>query len=110
MPCRAAIPPSLEKAAETLGLLQQKDSKGKTLIRKFSVPQKKDGSGVNVYPIFLAAANAANYDLEGLQHVMEATLKADQALVTTGLDHRLVLHRLIVEIASARKTPAARGR
>ena len=40
---RAAIPSSLEKAAETLGLLQQKDSKGKTLIRKFSVPQKKDG-------------------------------------------------------------------
>lgn len=40
---RAAIPPSLEKAAETLGLLQQKDGKGKTLIRKFSVPQKKDG-------------------------------------------------------------------
>lgn len=40
---RAAIPASLEKAAETLGLLQQKDSKGKTLIRKFSVPQKKDG-------------------------------------------------------------------
>lgn len=39
---RAAIPASLEKAAETLGLLQQKDSKGKTLIRKFSIPQKKD--------------------------------------------------------------------
>jgi DNA polymerase-3 subunit delta len=39
---------------------------------------------------------------------MEATLKADQALVTTGLDHRLVLHRLIVEIASARKAPARR--
>jgi DNA polymerase-3 subunit delta len=68
------------------------------------LPQKKDGSGVNIYPIFLAAASAANFELEGLQHVMEATLKADQALVTTGLDHRLVLHRLIVEIASARKT------
>ena len=39
---RAAIPPSLEKAAETLGLLEQKDSKGKALIRKFSIPQKKD--------------------------------------------------------------------
>jgi len=25
-------------------------------------------------------------------------------LVTTGLDHRLVLHRLIAEIAAARKT------
>jgi DNA polymerase III subunit delta len=39
---------------------------------------------------------------------MEATLKADQSLVTTGLDHRLILHRLIVEIASARKTAARR--
>ena len=69
------------------------------------LPQKKDGSGVNVFPIFLAADNAQNFELAGLQHVMEATLKADQALVTTGLDHRLVLHRLIVEIASARKNP-----
>ncbi len=67
------------------------------------LPQKKDGSGVNVYPIFLAAGNAENFDLAGLQHIMEATLKADQSLVTTGLDHRLILHRLIVEIASARK-------
>jgi DNA polymerase-3 subunit delta len=70
------------------------------------LPQKKDGSGVNVYPIFLAAGNAVNFDLTGLQQVMEATLKADQALVTTGLDHRLILHRLIVEIAAARRTPA----
>lgn len=74
------------------------------------LPQKKDGSGVNIYPIFLAAASAANFELEGLQHVMEATLKADQALVTTGLDHRLILHRLIVEIASARKTKGAAAR
>jgi DNA polymerase-3 subunit delta len=72
------------------------------------LPQKKDGSGVNVFPIFLAADNAKNFELAGLLHVMEATLKADQALVTTGLDHRLVLHRLIVEIATARKTPAKR--
>ena len=72
------------------------------------LPQKKDGSGVNVFPIFLAADNAKNFELTGLQQVMEATLKADQALVTTGLDHRLVLHRLIVEIASARKAPARR--
>ena len=69
------------------------------------LPQKKDGSGVNVFPIFLAAENSKNFDLPGLQHLMEATLKADQALVTTGLDHRLVLHRLIVQIAAARKAP-----
>lgn len=72
------------------------------------LPQKKDGSGVNVFPIFLAADNAKNFELAGLQHVLEATLKADQALVTTGLDHRLVLHRLIVEIAAARKALARR--
>jgi DNA polymerase III subunit delta len=73
------------------------------------LPQKKDGSGVNVFPIFLALPNAGNFDLSGLQYVMEATLKADQALVTTGLDHRLVLHRLIVEIAAARTSPARRS-
>ena len=66
------------------------------------LPQKKDGSGVNVYPIFLAVQNARNFDLDGLQHVMEQTQKADQQLVTTGLDHRLILHRLIAEIAAAR--------
>jgi DNA polymerase len=47
---RAAIPPSLEKAAETLGLLQQKDSKGKALIRKFSIPQK--ATGEFIHPIY----------------------------------------------------------
>ncbi len=72
------------------------------------LPQKKDGTGVNVFPIFLAAENAKNFELAGLQKVMEATLKADQALVTTGLDHRLILHRLIVEIAAARKAPVKR--
>lgn len=69
------------------------------------LPQKKDGSGVNVFPIFLAVQSAANFEFEGLLKVMEAALKADQALVTTGLDHRLVLHRLMVEIAAARKAP-----
>jgi len=69
------------------------------------LPQKKDGSGVNVFPIFLAAQGAANFEYDGLQEVMEATMKADQALVTTGLDHRLILHRLIAQIAAARKAP-----
>jgi len=72
------------------------------------LPQKKDGSGVNVFPIFLALPNAANFELAGLQGVMESTLKADQALVTTGLDHRLILHRLIVEIAAAHKPTTRR--
>jgi len=68
------------------------------------LPQKKDGSGVNVYPIFLALDHAAFFRLEDLQQLLEATLEADRALVTTGLDHRLILHRLIVQIASARQS------
>ena len=68
------------------------------------LPQKKDGTGVNVFPVFLAVQAAANFDLGGLQQVLEATLKADQALVTTGLDHRLILHRLMAQISAARKT------
>lgn len=72
------------------------------------LPQKKDGSGPNIWPISQVAPSAAHYTLEGLQHVLEATQKADQALVTTGLEPRLVLHRLIVEIASARKAPSNR--
>lgn len=68
------------------------------------LPQKKDGSGVNVYPIFLALDHAASFRFEDLQHLLEATLEADKALVTTGLDHRLILHRLIVQIASARQS------
>jgi DNA polymerase III subunit delta len=71
------------------------------------LPQKKDGSGVNVYPVFLAANAASAFTIDGLRHVMEAALKADQALVTTGLDPRLILHRLIAEIAAAR-TPRRR--
>jgi len=67
------------------------------------LPQKKDGSGVNVYPVFLALPNARNYSLNSLQHVLIQTQRADQALVTTGLDPRLILHRLVVEIAAARK-------
>ncbi|MFZ9937678.1 MAG: DNA polymerase III subunit delta [Luteolibacter sp.] len=66
------------------------------------LPQKKDRSGVNVFPLFQCVSVAKNYDLTALQGVLEATLKADESLVTTGLDSRLVLHRLVVQIATAR--------
>jgi len=74
------------------------------------LPQKKDGSGVNVFPIYICAENAQNFDLDSLLGVMEATLVADRALVTTGLDHRLILHRLIVQIAAARRDPRQKSR
>jgi DNA polymerase-3 subunit delta len=67
------------------------------------LPRTKDGSGLNLYPLFLALPQAAHFELEGLQSAMEAAHRADLALVSTGQDHRMVLHRLVVEIASARK-------
>jgi DNA polymerase len=36
----AAMPSALDKLAEDLGMAQQKDHRGKALIRKFSIPQK----------------------------------------------------------------------
>ncbi len=67
------------------------------------LPQKKAG-GVNVYPLFLCLRGAEQFTLDGLRGAMESALKADRSLVTTGLDHRLVLHRLVAEVtAAARK-------
>lgn len=73
------------------------------------LPQKKDGSGVNLYPVFLAADASKRFELPGLRHVLEATQAADQALVTTGLDARLILHRLVAEIVSAQTKPKRRA-
>lgn len=71
-------------------------------IQRAWLPQKKAG-GVNAYPLFLSLQAAARFRLEGLRAVMESALKADQALVTTGLDHRLVLHRLVAQVSAAAK-------
>ncbi|GAA5478340.1 hypothetical protein Hhel01_01839 [Haloferula helveola] len=71
-------------------------------IQRAWLPQKKAG-GVNAYPLFLSMGAARAFRIEGLRKVMESALKADKALVTTALDHRLVLHRLVAEISSAAK-------
>lgn len=64
------------------------------------LPQKKTG-GVNAYPMFLAMRGASAFTLEGLRGAMESAMKADMTLVTSGLDERLVLHRLVVEVTGA---------
>lgn len=65
------------------------------------LPQKKTG-GVNAYPIFLSLRGASRFSMVGLRQVLESTHRADKALVTSGLDERLVLHRLVVELVAAR--------
>ena len=65
------------------------------------LPQKKDGSGVSVYPLFLASQNANAFGVHRLGVAMKACLEADKCLVSSGLDQRTVLHRLIATICSA---------
>ncbi|MFC4992775.1 DNA polymerase III subunit delta [Rubritalea tangerina] len=66
------------------------------------LPQKKAG-GVNAYPLFLAAKDAQAFPFPALKKAMESCLEADRSLVTTSLDHRMVLHRLVVELMSSAK-------
>ncbi len=60
------------------------------------LPRKKDGTGFNVYPLFLSLREAANFKLEDLQAGLEACLEANSRLVTTQLDDKLVLERLLM--------------
>jgi DNA polymerase len=119
---RAAIPPSLEKAAETLGLLQQKDSKGKALIRKFSIPQK--ASGKFIQPIdrqddFIAFCNYCIQDVRAEQGIHKtlkhfeltgntlAAFQADLAINSRGLPVNLPALRhaqTLIEANEARMT------
>jgi DNA polymerase-3 subunit delta len=69
-------------------------------VQRAWLPQKKTG-GVNVYPLFLAMGAARKFKPGSLRKAMESALRADRELVTTGLDHRLVLHRLVAEISMA---------
>ena len=64
------------------------------------LPQKKAG-GVNAYPMFLASRNAVGFGVDRLRDAMSACLEADRTLVTTALDHRVVLHRLVANICTA---------
>lgn len=69
------------------------------------LPRKKDGTGFNVYPVFLALAEAACYSLDELEKALSACLEANVKLVTTQLDNKVVLERLLVGMLS----PAPRG-
>lgn len=62
------------------------------------LPHSKKTGKLSVYPLFLASQSAATFGLPKLKKSMQACLEADRCLVTTGLDDRMVLHRLIVNI------------
>jgi DNA polymerase-3 subunit delta len=62
-------------------------------------PKKKDG-GINSWGLSQAAGKVGRRNLNQMRKALDCSLKADKSLVTTSLDHRLVLHRLVVELTS----------
>ncbi len=60
------------------------------------LPRKKDGTGLNVYPLFLSLEEAARFTLDELHAAFRACLDANAKLVTTQLDEKIVLERLLV--------------
>jgi DNA polymerase-3 subunit delta len=80
---------------------------GKTLERipaeaTAHLPRKKDGT-VNTYSLGIAAIHAHRYELSELRAGLEACLAANIQLVTTQLDHEVVLSQLIVRIVAKRE-------
>jgi DNA polymerase-3 subunit delta len=61
------------------------------------LPRKKDGS-VNAYTLGIAAQNAHRFSTAQLIAGMEACLAANLQLVTTQLDHELILTEVVVKL------------
>ena len=61
------------------------------------LPRKKDGT-INAYALGIAAQNAHRFETKQLIDGMEACLEANLKLVTTQLDHELVLTEVVVKL------------
>jgi len=64
------------------------------------LPRKKDGS-VNAYALGIAAQQAGQFETSQLIQAMRACLEANVQLVTTQLDHELILTEVIVKLLGA---------
>ena len=61
------------------------------------LPRKKDGS-VNAYGLGIAAQQAGRFETSQLIRAMRACLEANIQLVTTQLDHELILTEVVVKL------------
>jgi DNA polymerase-3 subunit delta len=61
------------------------------------LPRKKDGS-VNAYALGIAAQQAHHFNTNQLIDAMRACLTANVQLVTTQLDHELILTEVVVKL------------
>lgn len=69
---------------------------------KAVLPKKKDGS-VNTWGLKMAARGARNFSLGELQAALNHCLAADKALVTTGQDPRMILHKLVINLCDKQR-------
>jgi DNA polymerase-3 subunit delta len=61
------------------------------------LPRKKDGS-INAYGLAIAAQHANQFETDQLIEAMRACLDANVKLVTTQLDHELILTEVVVKL------------
>ena len=61
------------------------------------LPRKKDGS-LSSYPLGIAAVHAGRFTIEKLIAGLEACLTANVQIVTTQLDHELILSQIVVKL------------
>jgi DNA polymerase-3 subunit delta len=61
------------------------------------LPRKKDGS-INAYALGIAAQQAGRFETTQLIQAMQACLEANVQLVTTQLDHELILTEVVVKL------------
>ncbi len=64
------------------------------------LPRKKDGS-INAYTLGIAALQAHRFETAQLIAGLEACLTANLQIVTTQLDHQLVLNQVVVKLLAA---------
>jgi DNA polymerase-3 subunit delta len=65
------------------------------------LPRKKDGS-INAYALGIAAQHAHQFETSQLIEAMRACLEANLQLVTTQLDHELILTEVVVKLLRAK--------
>ncbi len=71
------------------------------------LPMKKDGSGINGYPIFLALNEAQRFTMEELRVALRACLEANIKLVTTAIEPQLVIERLLLGLLGSKSAKRA---
>lgn len=71
------------------------------------LPRKKDGTGFNAFPLFLAIGESSRFTLDELHAAFRGCLEANSKLVTTQLDTKLVLERLLISFLAPRSKKAA---